>query len=505
MLSLGSMLSPASARKFRQPAARVFFTAISLMLIGSGVARATENSTGTAPEANPSKRLEAIIKADHTVWSREYDLGQEALGQGYVDDAIKHLLTALRELKNQNIKDERLLKTRNLLGKAYIKNNNYLEAGKCYTFGQQTAHEMNQDQSIDYAKSLEGLATVYAKTGQPKKAEELYKQSLKVREAVQGTHSAGAALCLLELAELLREQKLYADARPVYELAIDTLNNAPDATDLSKAYFLDKIGTYFLDQGKMPEAHSFFTAALALKDRYSTTYAPVDSRKRGQVYYRCENGMPNCAHAFNRGVEVEAIHVKDMVAVSTLTAQIYGPDWYLLKAEVTVQNQGKTAISALAEQPTLTLESPKQKTMLPLDSDAIANELSLRGQRAFNRLLHSADYDYVLSSFTTGGVSTVGYTPFGPSFFNTAGTWATFTPDWDARARARNAAFSALRNAEIESAAVIVTKPAQTTIQPGQTATFVVYYPYNSKFKNATLRMLFGNSVLEFPFTSHSG
>jgi hypothetical protein len=51
---------------------------------------------------------------------------------------------------------------------------------------------------------------------------------------------------------------------------------------------------------------------------------------------------------------------------------------------------------------------------------------------------------------------------------------------------------------------VVSTRPAQLTIEPGEAATFVIYYPYK-KFDTATLRLGLGNAVIEFPFTKNSG
>jgi tetratricopeptide (TPR) repeat protein len=503
----------------RRRGQRLLLSATSaLMLLGQSAGAANQTAidaalsagAGALPATSVSASagdatLKALLQTNATAWDREYNLGGEALERGFWQSAQQHFLAAIRELKKTNIKDERLLKTRNLLGKAYLKDNKLLDAAEAFQLAQQTANDLHLGQTVESARALEGLGTVAAKSGQFARAEQLYKQALTIREQVQGETSPGIANCLLDLAELLHEQKLFDEAQPYYELALNTLNKADGVSDLSKAYCLDKVGQFFVDRGDMPAAHSFFTASVMLKDKFCKTFIAGDPHARGLVYYRCNVGAPNSMHSFARGTEVECMQVKEVTAMSTLTSETFAHDWYLLKAQITIQNQGKEPISAMAEQPTLTLESPKLKTFLPLDSTAIANELGVREDRLFYTLLHSADYDYVLNSFTVGGATTAAITPFGPAFFNTVGAWATYTPDWAARARAAEAAFASVAQSQALQSSVVSTQPAATTIAPGESETYVIYYPYNSRFNNATLRVLVGNTVMEFPFTSKSG
>ncbi len=459
-----------------------------------------------AASQGTASKLEAIIRKTQTsAWQRYNNLGKAAYNQGYYEDAEKNFLSAIRELKKTNEKDDRLLKSRNNLGLTYIMLGKYLDAKEVFVLAINLSKELYGSKSQQATRSLNGLATVYKYMGQQKKAEQTYKDALKMQEELLGANHPAVAECLVDLGELYRQQKLYDEATPVYELALETLNKASGVPELTKAYFLDKTGNLFHDQGKMEEARRCFEMAIMMKDKYSTLYSPIDPRKRGLVYYRCLNGIPNAFRVFNRGTEIECLHVKDAVVVATLTAEIFGSDWYLLKAEVTVQNQGKTAISALSEPPSLALESPKQKVYGPLDSDAIAGELGSRGRRLYNRLLHSADFAYVVDQVGAGSGVSVYNNPFtGPTVVRNYQNWVTMRPDWAARLQARNAALRALASAERQGMTVLKAKPAQTTIGPGETATFLIFYPY-VKFDACTLRVLLGNSVLEFPFTSHSG
>lgn len=459
----------------------------------------------SASSGEGKSKLEAIITRTSTsAWQRLNSLGNDSYFQGYFEEAQKNYLAAIRELKKTNIKDDRLMKSRNNLGSAYLRDGKTLDAKEAFDLALVTGKEINRDKSVEAARSLTGLAMVNRLNDNFKKSEQLYKDSLKMRQSIEGDSTQGVAQALLDLGELYRQQKLFAEAQPVYELALETLNKVKNVPELTKAYFLDRTAMLFQEQGKMPEAKKCFEMALQMKDKYSTLYSPVDPRKRGLVYYRCMNGSPNSVRVFSRGIEMEALHVKDSMSVATLTAQIYGADWYLLKAEVTIQNQGKTAISALPEEPTLALELPKKKSFHPLDSSAIAAELGARGRSLYNRLLHSADFAYVVDNITVGGATTTALTPFGANVFNTVGGWTTVRPDWEARAAARNAAMSALASSQVEANSVLRTKPAATTIGPGESATFVMFFPYN-KFDACTLRILLGNTVLEFPFTYKSG
>ncbi len=464
-------------------------------------------SSGNDPAAAQStpadRRLNGAISISQNEWEREFGLGKQALKEGSLDEAEKHFLEASRALKKEGVHDERLIKVRNLLGQTYLREDKFLDAMDAFTLAQQTAREAGKEQTVEHAATLDGIANLMKTQGQFKKAEEIYKNAISLRESLQGKESPALAQSYLELAELYRKEKLFSEAESTYKLALNTIDSAKEVPDLTKAYFIERAGMLFADQGKFSEAGKCFTVALGLKDKHSILDTKGDARKLGTIYYRCLDGMPNSARTFERGIELERMQVKDAVAAVTLTAQVYGPDWYLLKAEVTIQNQGKTPITALHEQPSLSIEEPKLNRLLPLDSQAISAELTKRGQRAFDRLWHSADYAYN-TTYNVGTAQTAALTPFGPAVYNTNYAWATFTPDWEARAVARNAAFATLAQAENESTFVVDSRPAQLTIEPGQAATFVIYYPYK-KFDTATLRLGLGNAVLEFPFTKNSG
>ncbi len=456
-------------------------------------------------QSETSKKLEAIItKSGDSAFDRFMKQGYDSLVQGYLPQAEKSYLDAIHELKKTGVKDVRLAKARNSVANVSLRDGKLLEAKETFELALKTARETDGP-NIEVAKALAGLGCVARANGDYKKAEGYLKESIKVRQKLTGEYDLGLAQSLLDLGEVYRLQKLYTEGEPVYQLALETLNKCKDVPDLTKAYFLDKTGMFFHDQAKMPEANKLFAMSLELKDKYSALYAPVDGRKRGLVYYRCENGVPNAARVFNRNAEIEYLHVKDMVAVATLTAQTYADDWYLLKAEVTIQNQGKTAISACTEPPTLALELPKRKVMSPLDSDAISSELGMRGRLLYSRLLHSADFAYTVNSFNFGSTTTAAATPFGGlGIFNTVGTWTSISPDWGARLAARNAAITAFSNVQNESNTVFSTRPKAITLAPGESATFQTFFPYE-KFDSCTLRFLVGNTVMEFPFTSKSG
>lgn len=449
-------------------------------------------------------KLDAIISASSSPFDRYFKKANEDFFQGYFSEAQKNYIAAIRELKKSSTKDERIIKARNNLGSAYLRDGKTLDAKEAFELAMQSAKEQGKEKSLENARAMTGMAGVHKLNQNYKKAEQLLKDALVIRKDAKAENTTGFAQNLLDLAELYRQQKLFPDAEPVYQLSLETLNKAANVPDLTKAYFLDKTGMFFHDQAKMPEAKRCFEMSLEIKDKFATLYTPVDARKRGLVHYRAENGIPNAARVFARGVEIEAIHVKDAAAVATLTAQVYGEDWYLLKAEVTIQNQGKTAISACSESPSLSLEVPKRKQLSPLDSAAIAAELGARGRLLYNRLLHSADFSYVVDNVQVGGATTAGLTPFGPSIFSTVGSWASIRPDWEARAAARNSAMRALSGALSEGSTVFKTSPVPVTIGPGESATFQVFFPYE-KFDNCTLRFLVGNVVLEFPFTYKSG
>lgn len=457
-------------------------------------------------EPQPSEttnKLESIIFKDpDSSFDRLMKKGHDDLVAGALKGAEQNYDLAIKELKKTGKSDLRLAKARNASANVLLRQGKVLDAKTTFELALKTA-ENNPGNNLEVAKAMAGLAAVNKVNGDYKKAEKLYKDALAIRRKMTGDNDSGMAQMLLDLGEVYRAQKLYAEGEEIYKLALDTLSKSKNVPDLTKAYFLDRTGLFFQDQAKMPEAKKCFATALEIKDKFSTLYTPVDGHRRGLVYYRCENGVPNAARVFTRGAEIEYLHIKDAVAVATLTPQEYGFDWQLLKAEITIQNQGKKAITACGEAPTFTVELPKRKVFGPLDSESIARELGLRGRLMFSRLLHSADFAYTSSSVNVASTST-GLTPFGAGVMNSVGSWTTVTPDWGARTAARDAAFSFLSQSDAETNSVLSTKPKTLTIGPGESATFQVFFPYE-KFDASVLRFLVGNAVMEFPFTNKSG
>lgn len=491
-----------------------------LVVLGSSGARAVEEAaateagaaqkqfgadqprmTGTVTQdTSATDRLNAIIsKSGNTQWDRLNKLGTEAYDHFKFTEAQTHFLAAIRELKKTNQRDDRLVLSRNNLGDAYLADGKHMDAIDAFELAFETEKELSKVGTAEGGRTLDGLAMAYKGTGNYKRAEQLFKQALQIRQSAVGATSAEVAETLTDLGELYRAQKLYDNAEPVYKLALETYSKTPGVPELKLAYALDKMGTCYHEQGKIDDAKKLFATALSIKDKHSTFYTPTDARNLGLVYYRCLDGAPDSYHAFTRGVEAEFINVKDVSAVATLTAEIFSRDWWLMKATVTVRNGGKSPVSALAMAPTLKLESPKVRKYTPLDSGAIAAELDARGTRLFNSVLHSADYRYIADSIVAPGVMAPGL-----GFIGGFPALAHFSPDWQARIDARNNAMRIMANTLAAEDRILRYKPGATTIAPGETETFIIYYPY-CKFTNATLKILLGNSVIEFPFTDKSG
>ncbi len=470
----------------------------------ASINRAGDAAVPQSSSERASERLHAVIQHTATsAWQRNFDSGCEAFAHFKFEEAEKYLMQAIRELKKTNIKDTRLIQSRNKVGDTFLAEGKYLDAQEAFEAARETEKELSLTQTPDGAHTTDGLATVYKETEKFAKAEQLFKEALQTQESTLGANDPAVASTLMDLGDLYRDQKLYKEAEPVYRLAIETYNKAANVPDLKIANALDHVGAMFYEQGMLEQANQLYAAALDIKDKHSVLYTPTSANNYGLVYYRCLNGVPNSYHAFTRGVEAEFINVKNVSAVATLTAKVFASDWWTLKAQVTIHNNGKTAISAMTKSPVLRVDSPKRVTYMPLDSDAIAAELDLRGSILADRILHSADFDYIVDSVTTPGVAVVP-TVGGGAFLAAVPGFAHISPNWQARIDARNAAISTFARSQAAADTIASCKPAHTTIGPGESATFLIYF-YYAKFRNARLQLIIGNTVLEFPFTEKSG
>lgn len=120
---------------------------------------------------------------------------------------------------------------------------------------------------LETSRVLVALAAVYrrrpgARNDKSRNPELLLERALKVQEKELPADSQELGLTYLELAEVMREGRRYAEAEPVYGQALEILEKYPDSLGLARA--LEALGNFFADQGLPDDAGTYFRRSLAI-------------------------------------------------------------------------------------------------------------------------------------------------------------------------------------------------------------------------------------------------
>lgn len=93
----------------------------------------------------------------------------------------------------------------------------------------------------------------------------LLERALAVQEKSLEADNPELALTVLELAEVLREHRRYAEAEPHYSHALEVLEKQPESPGLART--LEALGHFFADQGLPDDAGTYFARALAIWEK----------------------------------------------------------------------------------------------------------------------------------------------------------------------------------------------------------------------------------------------
>lgn len=157
------------------------------------------------------------------------------------------------------------------------------------------------DSNIEYGKSLNNLATFYAKTQNFSNAEKYYNESLNFREKIEGKNSLGYAVTLRNLGELYSETDKFdqaLNALLVSKMTFESLNASNKIEYILTLAVLAKVyersGQYDKDEYYLLEAYAIYQKNEALKKNrmYGNTlnqigvyYYKIGSFEKSLFYY----------------------------------------------------------------------------------------------------------------------------------------------------------------------------------------------------------------------------
>jgi tetratricopeptide (TPR) repeat protein len=112
----------------------------------------------------------------------------------------------------------------------------------------------------DYATALDDYAGFYGDLGQRDVAVSMFLKALRLRQNI-GEHS-GAALSLMQLAELAIARHRFREAHKYLKRASEEMQSVPDPTDNVQAFFLELQGSLAMTEHKASAAIPLYQHAL---------------------------------------------------------------------------------------------------------------------------------------------------------------------------------------------------------------------------------------------------
>jgi len=119
----------------------------------------------------------------------------------------------------------------------------------------------------DVARSLQSLGSLYIRTADNFKAEELLTRALAIREKTLGPEHEAVARTLGSLASLYRDQGKYPEAEPLLKRSLDIKEKTLGPDHLDMAIGFSNLAVLYRRMGKYPEAERYFKRALAIREK----------------------------------------------------------------------------------------------------------------------------------------------------------------------------------------------------------------------------------------------
>jgi CHAT domain-containing protein/Tfp pilus assembly protein PilF len=146
---------------------------------------------------------------------------------------------------------------------------NYARAEQLLTPTLQTRERIAGKDSLPAADSLSHLAFLYLKKGNDDiKAEQLYRQSLAIKEKVLGPHHLQVALILNNMGNLSYRRRDYTTAEDRHKRSLEIKEKTVGPGHLLVAWSLNNLGLVYWRQKDYPRATEFFRRALELCEKW---------------------------------------------------------------------------------------------------------------------------------------------------------------------------------------------------------------------------------------------
>ncbi len=204
----------------------------------------------------------------------ETALGEAATLHGDFDAADRHLTRALRVLENApGGSRQALARARGSIGALRWRQGHLAEADSSYRRALASDQAPGGD-SLQLAKDLQGLGIVTWQRKRFAEAEPLLRQSLRIRELLEGPNNPDVAAARNNLGVSYWSRGRYAEALELFQQAYEVLSRARDSTHPMIAQTLNNIAETYWKLKRYREAEPLFRRSLAIKEQKLTAGDP---------------------------------------------------------------------------------------------------------------------------------------------------------------------------------------------------------------------------------------
>jgi CHAT domain-containing protein len=191
------------------------------------------------------------------------------------DEAVGHLRRALRELEKSDNSARLQVSLLNDLGESLRAAGRFAAAVDTIGLALRLIRESAPGSEV-HAQILNNAAGLHRDQGDFATTESLLREALEIKESQTGLRTESFATAHLNLAELLRFQARYIEARPLYEKALALARSAYPPQHPELVYFLNQFAALLSEQSAYAEAESLRSEALQiLATSSSTEQGPV--------------------------------------------------------------------------------------------------------------------------------------------------------------------------------------------------------------------------------------
>ncbi len=200
--------------------------------------------------------------AQEASWEEHSQAGREALDNGAIASAKRHILAAIEAAKVLGPEDPRLGVSLNDLAQVHFALGNYEDAESLLeeSLGILTKRlGLGNPWTIT---TLNNLARLYAETGRYSQAAVLYHQVVKVTVDSLGPRHPNLGVYLNNLAEIYDRQDRFGEAESLYEEALSITRETLGPQHLRVVAIKNNLGRIYREQGRLDEARAAYENAL---------------------------------------------------------------------------------------------------------------------------------------------------------------------------------------------------------------------------------------------------